>query len=425
MRLLLTNDSPSIDTLSHLPPLPLVIDYSDTTRTMARKDENNIRLALQQHGRVRRIVLRAPSLSLHTWLAQMNRLFPRLGDLSLSTTTTEQISLVLPETLQAPDLRRLSLHGISPPIGFPLLSSTIALSTLSLTRIGAASYFPPGRLVTHLRDLPHLEELSIGFAVPIPLPSSEKELLPAPMSHVKLPNLRQLTFQGVDVYLDNLVAQINTPLLKQLNLTLFFDLTFTLVNLTKFIHRTKGFRCLVARVMFKKGGASVDAGHYYEQYGIANIGNLSLHINCNPLDWQIDSVTQVCGALGNVMSAVEELTLDLDAHGMPLDWENTLDSTMWHALLLPFIGVEKLRIGFSLTHELSQALKPVAGGLVAELLPELQELEVHAKSPFSTLVKARKSVDRPVLLLAVPGRRRRKNRARTLNALASGMPRES
>ena len=156
MCLLLTNDSPSIDTLSHLPPLPLVIDYSDRTRTMARKDEDNIHLGLQQHGRVRQVVLRAPSSSLRMWLEPMNKLFPRLGDLSLLSTTTEEMNLVLPETLQAPDLRRLSLHGIGLPKGLSLLSSTIALSTLSLT---------------HIRSLLLFSSRTLGHTAPRPPPS--------------------------------------------------------------------------------------------------------------------------------------------------------------------------------------------------------------------------------------------------------------
>jgi hypothetical protein len=409
MCLLLTNDSPSIHTLSHLPPLPLVIDYSDTrTKAVTLKDVDNIQLGLQQHGcvcRVGGVALRAPSSCLRMWLEPMNKPFPRLEDLTLLSTTTEEMSPVLPETFQAPDLRRLALHGVGLPKGLSLLSSTIALSTLSLTHIRDSCYFPPRHLVTQLQGLPHLEELSIGFADLILLPISKRpgELSPAPILPVTLPALRRLTFRGVDVYLDNLVAQINTPLLEQLSLTLLFDLTFTLMNLTKFIHRTEGFGCLVARVIFKKGGASIDMCHY-EQRGN---GKVSLHINCEPLDWQIDSATQVCSALGKVLSAVEELTLDFDADGMPSDWEDTLDNTLWHELLLPFVGVKKLHIGSSLTLELSEALQSDAGGLVLELLPELQELEVqleidHAKKAFSAFVGTRESVGRPVRLLAPP-----------------------
>ena len=400
MYLLLTNDSPSIGTLNHLPPLPLDIDYSDESRTIGRQDEDNIHFGLQQHGRVRRAVLQAPSSSLRVWLEPMNKLYPRLGDLSLLSTTKEEGNIVLPGTFQAPDLRRLALHGIDLPTTMPLLSSAIALSTISLTHIGAPCYFSPGHLVTQLQGLLHLEELSIGFAIPIPLPSSEGELLPAPIPPVTLLNLRRLTFRGVGVYLDNLVAQINTPLLERLSLTLFFELAFTLVNLTEFIHRTEKYGCLVAQVAFNKVGASISAGHF-KQPGIEKF---SLRVNCDRLDWQIDSAIQVCSALGIVLSTVEELTLDLDVDGMPSDWENTLDNLLWHELLLSFIGVKKLHIGSSLTLELSQALQ---SEFVLGLLPELQELEVQlridqAKSAFSGFLAARQSVGHPVSLLALP-----------------------
>ena len=398
--LLLTNDSPSIDTLSHLPPLPLVIDYSDGTRAMARKDEDNIHLGLQQHDHVNRVTLRAPSLSLRLWLEPMNKLFPRLRDLSLSSTTIEEVNVVLPETLRAPDLRHLVLHGVGLPAGFPLLASTISLSTLSMTHIGASCYFPPGHLVTQLQFLPNLEELSIGFDIPIPLPSSEGELLPPPVPPVTLPNLRRLTFRGVDIYIDNLVAQIITTLLERLSLTLFFDLAFTLVNLAEFILGTEGFGCPVSWVIFNKDGASIDTGH-----GQRGTERLSLHVYCESLDWQIDSATLVCGALEKVLSNVEELILDLDVDGIPSDWESSPDGMLWYELLLPFIGVKKLYIGSSLTLELSQTLELVAGGLVLEILPELNELEVQlefddAKNAFSTFLETRESVGHPVLLLA-------------------------
>ena len=403
MCLLLTNDSPSLVTLSHLPLLPLVIDYSDKSRAMAQKDENNVHLGLQQHDLVRRVVLRAPSPNMYLWLEKMNDLFPRLEELSLFSTTIEETNLRLPETLQAPDLRRLALHGVGLPTRLPLLSSAIALSTLSLTHIGASCYFSPGHLVTELQCLPCLEDLSIGFAIPIPLPSSERELLPAPIPAVTLTSLRRLTFWGVDVYLDNLVAQINAPRLERLGLTFHFDLTFTLVNLAEFIHRAIGFGYLVTRVVFNRDCASIYAG-YYEQRGVEKF-SFHVNVNCGPLDWQMDSATQVCSALRNVLSTVEVLTLDLDVDGMPSDWDNALESMLWHELLLSFVGAKKLYIGFSLTLELSQALESVAGGL--ELLPALQELEVqleidHAKKVFSGFVETRESVGRPVHLLVPP-----------------------
>ena len=395
-----------MDTLSHLPPIPLVIDYSDRTTAMTWQDEDNIRLGLERHDRVRRVRvdLHVPSSGFRTWLLQMSQLFPRLEDLSLLSMTAgmDEMSPVLPETLQAPNLRRLSLHGIGLPAGLPLLSSAIALSTLSLTHIRPSCYFLPRHLATQLKGLHQLEELSIGFAIPIRLPSSEGELSRASISPVTLPTLKRFTFRGVDAFLDNLVAQINAPLLERLTLTLHFDITFTLVNLTEFIRRTEGFRCLVARVNFNKDGASIDAEND-EQSGGRKSG-LHVHVNCEPVDWQIDSATQVCSALGKVLSTVEELTVDLHAFGMPSDWESILEDVPWHELLLPFIGVKKLRIGSSLTLELSQALKSDFVGLV---LPELQELDVSLKlddvtNALIAFIEIRESLGRHIDLLVPP-----------------------
>ena len=375
---------------------------------MTWQDHVNIYAGLKRHDRVCQVDLRVTSSSdCIMWLKQMNKPFPRLQGLSLLSTSTEMnaVAAVLPGTFRAPDLRRLTLHGIGLPTGLPFLSSAITLSILSLTHIGASSYFSPERLVTQLENLPYLEELSIGFAIPIPLPSSERELLPAPILSVSLPTLRQLMFRGVSVYLDNLIAQINAPLLTQLNLTLLFELAFTLGNLTKFIQRTEGLGCLAARVKFDKDSAYIDAGQKESGYNKPwDIRRIRLHVNCKPLDWQIDSAAQVCTALQKALSDVEELQVDLDVHGIPSNWENTLDSMLWHELLLPFIAVKELYISSSITRELSQVLSLVAAGLVLELLPELQKLEIpdgmDTKYAFSVFVKTRKSVGRPIQLVS-------------------------
>ena len=429
MSLVLTINSPSINTLRHLPPIPLFIVFPDHgTRAMSQKDEENIHFGLQSVDRVFRVDLQAPSSIFRVWLGQMNQVFPRLGDLSLLSTSTEE-NLVLPETFQAPDLRRLALHGIGLSTRSTLLPSAIALSTLSLTHIGESSYLPPRHLVKQLQGLPRLEELSIGFAIPIPLPSAEGKLLPAPMPPVTLPSLRRLTFRGVSVYLDNLVAQINAPLLERLKLTLLFEITFTLVNLTEFIGRTKGFTsgCLDFRVKFKKDGVYVDAGHkksgYHEPL---DIKTLSVYVNCEPIDWQVDSAVQVCRALGKAVSTVEVLSLDLGVDAMPSDWENMLDDMLWRELLLPFTSAKRLYIGSSLTLELSRTLASVIGDLVLNLLPELQELEVPIKinqaNFYSMFVQARESVGRPVRLLLDEGGRKRDVIRKTMAAVAALAP---
>ena len=399
--LLLTNGSTTLESLAHLPPLPLVIDYVNMTNTWVRQDELGIFTGLQQYGRVRRIFLQIPSPHLGICLAAMNDLYLSLENLSLSSTTEEGTNLVLPSTFRAPNLRYLALQGVGFPTELPLITCFTALVSLTLTRIPAPYYFHPGHLVTQLRGLLHLEELSIGFAVPIPLPSAEGKMLPAPMPRVTLPTLKRLMFRGVAVYLENLVAQINTPLLEQLTVTLFFELEFILLALTKFIITTGGLRCLSAKVLFKKEGVSIvtNSGKSLSR------GGLTINVDCEHLDWQIDAATQCCRSLEQVLSAVEELTLDLDEIRMPSNWDDSVDSTLWHGLLLPFKGVKKLQIGLPITLELSDALKPDAAELALNLLPELQELEVQlevndAKKAFSTFIETRELEGRPVELVA-------------------------
>ena len=392
------NGSFSTDLLAHLPPLPLIIHYLNKTTTRVQKYEEIILPRLQQHGRLRSVALQAPSPGLCTLLETMNGHFPILENLSLLSTTEEEANIVLPCTFRAPNLRHLALHGVGLASGLSLFTSTTALVTLTLTHIPAPYSFPPGHLVAQLQGLRHLEELSIGLADLVPIPNTEEELLLGPIPRVMMPLLKRLVFRGEAAYLENFITQINAPLLDQLTITLFFELAFTLTNLTQLIHTNEELVCLSARILLNKDCVSIVTSNAEPRVG------LTLNVSCEPLDWQIDSAAQVCGALEQVLSAVEELTLDLDEDGIPSGWETALDGSLWHELLLPFSSVKKLHIGSSLTSELSHALKPISGGLILELLPELQDLEVQleiddASRAFSTFIETRKHAGRLVRLL--------------------------
>ena len=314
---------------------------------------------------------------------------------------------MLPSTFRGPNLRHLAFHGIGLPEQFSLSVSTTALVTLTLTHIPAPFYLHPGHLVTQLQDLPYLEDLSIGFTVPMPRPGAEGKLLPAPIPRVTLPILKRFTFRGVVVYLESFVAQIYAPLLEQLDITLLFQPAFTLLNLAQFVHTIKRLRCLSARVLFRRSRASIVTTN-----GEPRDGGLTISVICEPLDWQIDSISQVCGALAQVLSSIEELTLDLEEAGIPFR-ESALDDTLWREFLQPFRGVRRLHISSALTSELSDALKPDAAGLVLELLPALRDLEVQlerddAYNAFSTFItQARERAGRLIFLLALPIRKAR------------------
>jgi hypothetical protein len=115
----------------------------------------------------------------------MEESFLTLERLYLSFTDDEISDLIVPKTFLAPNLRHLTLNGIGLPKRLRLLSSTISLVTLVLTNI--RGYFRPRLLVARLQLLPQLEELSIGFSIPIPRPSTEAELLGKQGTPVTLP----------------------------------------------------------------------------------------------------------------------------------------------------------------------------------------------------------------------------------------------
>ena len=392
MHILCTNGTPKVDTLDHLPSLPLFMDYQDATSTITREDVLAMRYALLLRDRVRRIVLHLPPSILHNILILMRETFSMLDHLSLLSTSKEATSLILPKTFLAPNLRHLTLLGINSPKRLRLLSSTVSLVCLALTDIRASGYFNPRLLVARLESLPQLKELSIGFCIPIPRPSAERELLGKIGKLVTIPNLKSLRFQGVSSYLECFVAQIRAPLLERLDIALFYQIAFVLPHLAHLIDTTEAFKFPTAKVFFGNG-ISIIIDH--QRYG----GPFTLRVMCKQLDWQIDCAAQICSALMPVLSGVQKLKLDFDGPIIPTEWGNgETDGTTWHELLRSFIGVNALHICGALSQELSRALQVDEVGLDPGLLPDMQEIQFYESVDrlFGSFIHARIVAGRPV-----------------------------
>ncbi|KAH8999890.1 hypothetical protein EDB86DRAFT_618187 [Lactarius hatsudake] len=398
MHILCTNGSPVVDTLAHLPSLPLVIDYDhqDATRSIGTKDELGVSHALQLRDRIRRVVLSIPPASLHKLLVFMDGSYPILEHLRLSSTAREvDEGIILPRTFMAPNLRYLNLLGIGLLTKLPPLSFTVALVTLTLTNIQSSGYFLPKHLVTRLRFLPQLEELSVCFSIPIPRPSAESELWNVSETPVTLPALKRLTFRGVSAYLESLVAQISAPLLEHLGITTFNQVAFTLPHLSHFTNTTEGLKLPIASVIFEHDAVSVVMDQRNRQRWADGPPSFSFRVMCREFDWQVDCVAQVCNALVPALSGVEGLTLDFDGNCIPTEWQDgAVDGATWRELLGPFVGARKLRICHALVWEVSLVLESEDAGLDPTLLPCLQELvpqleEEHANNAFSSFIDAR------------------------------------
>ena len=323
----------------------------------------------------------------------MNENFPILERLSLSRDSfSDRLPLTIPKAFLAPNLRHLTLSDIGLPKRLRVLTSTVSLVTLTLGRIQTSSYFRPRLLVARLQSLPLLEELAITFSIPIPRPSTERELLGENGAPITLPSLKTLSFDGVGAYLESLVAQIRVPLLEQLEIWLFNQIAFVLPHLFYLINNTKVFKFSRATVSFYHDKVFVSKNH---GHGLGRIP-FSLCVGCKPLDWQIDCMAQICHGIIPTLSSVEELSLVLAYQKISTEMRNgTIDSTTWHDLFRTFIGVKKLRIGNALSEELSRALQVDEVGLDPSFLPNLQSIHEN-HNLFTTFIDTRQVMGRPV-----------------------------
>ena len=395
MHIKCTNGSPIVDTLNHLPPLPLFVSYHDRDTRLTEQDEFSIYHALRLHGRVRHIDFDLQLSMLHKVIVLMNEHFPILEHLSLSfpsflVTIKNHHPLTLPTAFLAPNLRHLALPSISPPRRLRVLTSTDSLVRLELSEIQTSSYFRPRLLVARLRSLPLLEELFIGFSIPIPRPSTEMELLGEQGTLVTLPSLKTLRFKGVGAYLESLVTQIRAPLLERLKVTFFNQIAFALPHLFRLIN-TKGFELSSTTVGFDRKEVYVNAADHGSERE-----PFRFRVVCRQLDWQIDCATQICHALIPALSDAEGLEL-YHKHGeITTELQNgVIDSTTWHGLLRSFTGVKELRIHDGLLEELSRALQVDEVGSDPGFLPNLKS--IYAKDNlFTSFIDTRKAVGRPV-----------------------------
>ena len=400
MHIQCTHDTPIVDTLDHLPPLPLFVDYSCTSGpVLTEQDELGIHHALRLHDRVRHIFLDIPPSILQKCLVLMDQCFPILEHLTLWFGADKFPTVTLPKAFLAPNLRHLTLPGICPPKRLRFLNSTASLVTLVLWKIQASSYFRPTLLVARLLSLPQLEELSIGFSIPIPRPSTERELLGEQGTPVMLPNLKTLRFRGVNAYLESLFAQIRAPHLERLDITLFNQIAFALPHLSHLINITEGFKLLAARVYFHRNEVFITAANTTSR----RIEEpFFLCVMCEQLDWQIDCAAQICDALIPALSGVERFTLDFYDETLPTEWQDgEIDGTTWPELLRPFIRVKELYVLNGLLEELSRGLQIYEVGLDPGFLPGLQYI-FAADNQFASFIDTRRVAGRPVQFSNLP-----------------------
>jgi hypothetical protein len=121
-------------------------------------------------------------------------------------------------------------------------------------------------------------------------------------------------------------------------------------------------------------------------------------------------VAQICSALSQVFSAVDNLTLRHEIHGLSSEEHNDVDRIEWRKLLRSFSNVKTFRIEGGFVEDLSRCLGLEDGELPLELLPELQELTYSgsgdAGDAFTSFIDACQKIGHPVALIRCSPRQR-------------------
>jgi len=398
--LVCTYGTPVADMLAHSPPLPLAIDYSDEDCDIAEDEEEAI-LALKQRNRVHRVRLCIPVTSLQKVIGAMDEEYPILEYLIIQPPYQDRSTiLTLPETLQAPHLRHLTLAGFALPIGSRLLTTAVGLVTLCLVMRNPSTYFHPNTLLHQLSFMPQLETLAIIFLFAVPNRREiERQLTHMPtIAHVTLPNLHFFRFRGVSAYLEALVHRITAPRLEKIYIDFFNQLTFSVPRLQQFWNTTENLRFDSAKFSFDDQRVLVRV----YPHGEIEIYALVINFLCWCLDWQVSSMAQISNSLSRMFSAVEYLTLEHDVHCLSSEGHNEVDRIDWCKLLSSFRNVKTLRIDNGLAKELSRCLRWDDGELPLELLPKLQELTYSRSSntgdAFTSFIDARQNAGSPTTL---------------------------
>ncbi|KAI9512607.1 hypothetical protein F5148DRAFT_1161508 [Russula earlei] len=354
LRLVCTQVTPVKKMLDVWPALPLVI----VADNRLLRGVDNIISALENrllNYRVCEIHIAdmQDSSLLQRFAGVMQEPFPALTCLECWSINTSVP--VLPNSFLGGDAPRLRTLRVLRKL--PLSSPDLV--NLHLSKM---SYISPKAMVKCLSGLNRLETVHLGFHSPLSRPDPASRLAPPP-TRVALLNVTSLSFSGVSEYLEDLVAQIDIPLLDRLSVTFFNQLIFDVSQLPQLIGRIERFNLLErAIITFSERLVKVSLAGDPET---ADHTNIELGISCTTPEWQVSSIAQICSSYP--FSTLERLDVCPDG-----DWPPDMESTQWLELLHPFTSVKKMYLSKEFGPYVTPTIRELNG--VAEILPALESL---------------------------------------------------
>ncbi|KAF8267680.1 hypothetical protein EI94DRAFT_1801393 [Lactarius quietus] len=399
LQLLCTHGTPVRKNLGFWPPLPLIMNYG-YDRRLTSDDEDNLFAALEHIDRICHVYLRLPNSQFSKVVTEMQEPFPALKQLTLLS--EDGNASVLPGGFlgrAASCLQRLTLRGIIFQ-GLPaLLLSSERLVRLDLHNIPRDGYISTDAMVACLAASPTLENILLGFhSAP---PRHYRMRLPLATRTV-LPSLTYIEFRGTGEYLEELLSQINSPRLNQVNITYFNQLVdlqaaqpFELIDRSENLELTQLTHAFIA---FTSRSVSLEIN----QCCHPNWVPVRTSIVCQGIDWQVSHIAQVLNQPSAILSHV--VHLDLVELGADEDPQlESMDKCEWLHLLRPFFAVETLHITPKLASHVALAMEDVTEEMVPNVLPALNSIRLLGTpaSSFDKVVAVRRLSGHPVTVTVV------------------------
>ena len=269
----------------------------------------------------------------------------------------------------APALRVFYLTSIAFPALPTLLSSALGLVELRLLDLPRGGYISPEAMVTSLAALAELRILFIGFKSPIRTSRANHR---DHVTRTVIPSLTTFDFHGVKGYLEDLIAQIDTPQLDCFRISYFNQLDFHIPQLSKFAGRTQSLslaRFKRARVDF--GINNVNVGLYGEREELLET-HFSFQIPCRGLDWQVSHVAQILGQSGAMLSNVSDISIN--GRDIPPGRKDFMDDTVWLEILRQFTAGKTLKVSGKLAGHIARGFDDATEEMVAKVMPSLLPL---------------------------------------------------
>jgi len=360
------------------PEFPVFV-YSPGYQTKEAGDD--VAAALRLNHRVSRIRIEKTSDSeWETFAPLIHRPFPILIHLWIQPSIA--IKNVISRSFlggSAPSLRDLHLVRIPFPALPELLLSATNLVRLRHDRIPCSGYIPPQAMVTGLSALTRLKSLSLSFRSPQSLPQRAIRI-PPPHTRTLLPALTYLLLQGSPEYMEDLVAQIDAPLLESVQITLFNQEVLEVSELAKFVRRADKLSLLdQAKVIVRSFSISITLSPNLLR-GEVESDTLTLHLRCPESALRLSYIGQFCVSCLPTLSPFESLHIHFARQSR---WQDVVDNLdpQWLDFLCLFSTVKSLFLSERVDSRVAQTLRGLSAERVMDVLPALKNLIIPWLKP--------------------------------------------